>query len=178
MEAKIVLGGGCFWCTEAIFSELQGVTKVESGYSGGAIANPTYREVCSGRTGHAEVVEITYQPERISFEDLVKVHLTTHDPTTKDRQGADRGSQYRSIIFYQNEQEKLSTENAIKELQPLFENPIVTEVRQLEVFYEAEPNHQDYYANNPEAGYCQAVINPKLQKFRKYHQEKLKTAGV
>ena len=178
MEAKIVMGGGCFWCTEAIFSELQGVTKVQSGYSGGAIANPTYREVCSGRTGHAEVIEITYKPEQISFEDLVKIHLTTHNPTTKDRQGADWGSQYRSIIFYQSDQEKSTTERAIQEVQPLFENPIVTEIRPLEVFYEAEPNHQDYYANNPEAGYCQAVINPKLQKFRKNYQEKLKTEGV
>lgn len=178
MEAKVVMGGGCFWCTEAIFSELRGVTKVQSGYSGGAIANPTYREVCSGQTGHAEVVEITYNPELVSFEDLVKIHLTTHNPTTKDRQGADWGSQYRSIIFYQNDQEKSTAESAIKELQPLFENPVVTEIRPLAAFYVAEPNHQDYYANNPQAGYCQAVINPKLQKFRKNFQEKLKTAGV
>jgi len=178
MEAKVVMGGGCFWCTEAIFSELQGVTSVKSGYSGGVLANPTYREVCSGRTGHAEVVQITYQPQEISFEHLVRIHLTTHDPTTKDRQGADWGSQYRSIIFYQNEQEKSSAEKVINELQSLFDNPIVTELKQFEVFYEAEPNHQQYYANNPEAGYCQAVINPKLQKFRKNYQQRLKPTGV
>ncbi|GJM27880.1 MAG: peptide methionine sulfoxide reductase MsrA 1 [Cyclobacteriaceae bacterium] len=177
MESKVIFGGGCFWCTEAIFIELKGVTGVKSGYSGGLIANPTYREVCSGRTGHAEVIEVSYVPEDISYETLLKIHLTTHDPTTKDRQGADSGTQYRSIIFYENEHEKEVAKKVITELQESFSNPIVTELKKFEAFYPAEVEHQEYYANNAQAGYCQAVISPKLHKFRKQYLDKLKKSG-
>lgn len=172
--AKATFGGGCFWCTEAIFQDLVGVEKVMSGYSGGAIANPTYREVCSGRTGHAEVVQITYDPNKIRYEDLLVIHLTTHNPTTKDRQGADKGTQYRSAIFYQTEQDKESAEAVIKRLDEYFDQPIVTELSKLEMFYEADDYHQDYYKNNPSGGYCQGVIEPKLKKFREAYSQLLK----
>jgi peptide methionine sulfoxide reductase msrA/msrB len=166
MEAKITFGGGCFWCTEAIFKELKGVTEVKSGYSGGHIKNPSYREVCTGRTGHAEVIEITYDTDLVSFEELLLIHLSTHDPTTLNRQGADTGTQYRSVIFYRNEEEKAIAQNVIAEVQSTLNSPIVTEVAPFEVFYKAEESHQDYYRNNPDAGYCQAVIAPKLAKFK------------
>ncbi|RZJ65584.1 MAG: bifunctional methionine sulfoxide reductase B/A protein [Flavobacterium sp.] len=171
---KATFGGGCFWCTEAVFNQLKGVTKVESGYSGGQIDNPTYREVCSGKTGHAEVVEVTYDPVEISFEDLLRIHLVTHDPTTLNRQGADVGTQYRSVIYYRDEQEKQKAAAIVQELQPAYDNPIVTEISPLEYFYKAEEYHQDYYKNNSEAGYCQAVIDPKLKKFRQLFSDKLK----
>jgi len=174
MEKKVVLGGGCFWCTEAIFTELKGISAVNSGYSGGPIKNPAYREVCSGRTGHAEVVEIHYNEEIISLKNLLIIHLTTHDPTTKDRQGADKGTQYRSVIFYANEDEKQIAEEAIAEVQTVYDAKIVTELSASAPFYWAEPEHQDYYKNNSEAGYCQAVINPKLSKFRKLYSAHLK----
>lgn len=173
-ERKATFGGGCFWCTEAVFNQLKGVTKVESGYSGGKIANPTYREVCSGLTGHAEVVEVTYNPEEISYADLLRIHLSTHNPTTLNRQGADAGTQYRSVIFYRNEAEKSTALEVISEIQAVYDEPIVTEVAPLDYFYKAEDYHQDYYANNSQEGYCQAVIDPKLRKFRELFKSKLK----
>lgn len=163
---KAVLGGGCFWCTEAIFKELKGVETVESGFSGGAIANPTYREVCSGRTGHAEVVQVTFNPAEITYEDLLRIHLSTHNPTTPNQQGADVGTQYRSIILVSNNDQRRSAEKVLAEMQAIFDRPIVTEIKQLEAFYLAEPEHQDFYLKHPEEGYCQAVIAPKLAKFR------------
>jgi peptide methionine sulfoxide reductase msrA/msrB len=171
---KALFGGGCFWCTEVIFDELKGVESVESGYSGGAIANPTYREVCSGLTGHAEVVQVTYNPAEISYGDLLRIHLSTHNPTTLNQQGADIGTQYRSIILVRTEQEREIAKQVIEELQPAFDKPIVTEIKTLEAFYPAETEHQDYYVNNPEQGYCQVVINPKLEKFRKLFKERRK----
>ncbi|MFL5729081.1 MAG: peptide-methionine (S)-S-oxide reductase MsrA [Cytophagaceae bacterium] len=174
IEKKIDFGGGCFWCTEALFQRLKGVVKVESGYSGGTVVNPTYREVCSGNTGHAEVIEITYRPGEISFEDLLRIHLSTHNPTTVNRQGADRGSQYRSIIFYRTEEEKQSALKIIEEVQQSYRDMIVTQLKIFEHFYKAEDHHQDYYNRNQEAGYCQAVINPKLSKFRELFQDNMK----
>lgn len=172
-EHKAVFGGGCFWCTEAIFQEVKGVKKVESGYSGGEVVNPTYREVTTGRTGHAEVVQITYDATQISFEELITIHLTTHDPTTLNRQGADTGTQYRSVMFYQTDEEKQIINQRIEEIQAYLDSSIVTEVAPLQAFYKAEDYHQNYYRNNPAQGYCQIVIEPKLIKFRKNYQEKL-----
>lgn len=173
-ERKATFGGGCFWCTEAVFTMLKGVNKVESGYSGGKIANPTYREVCSGMTGHAEVIEVTYNPDEISYADLLRVHLSTHNPTTLNRQGADVGTQYRSIIFYRSEAEKEMAIQVISEVQAVYDEPVVTEISPLEYFYKAEDYHQDYYANNSGEGYCQAVIDPKLKKFRELFKSMLK----
>ena len=173
-EKKIDFGGGCFWCTEAIFQRIKGVVKVESGYSGGTTINPTYREVCSGVTGHAEVVEITYNPDEISFDDLLRIHLSTHNATTVDRQGADRGSQYRSIIFYRTEEEKQAALKIVDEMQKSYSDMIVTQLEMFEHFYKAEDYHQNYYNRNQEGGYCQAVIDPKLAKFRNVHYDKLK----
>jgi len=173
-EKKITFGGGCFWCTEAIFQQLKGVIKVESGYSGGKIDNPTYREVCSGLTGHAEVIEVTYNPNEISFSDVLRIHLSTHNPTTINKQGADMGTQYRSIIFYRNDEEKAAAENVISEMQEYYAEPVVTEVKAFEQFYKAEAYHQDYYINNSAEGYCQAVIDPKLKKFRELYKDRLK----
>jgi peptide methionine sulfoxide reductase msrA/msrB len=177
-EKKLTIGGGCFWCTEAVFILLKGVTKVESGYTGGKIDNPTYREVCSGMTGHAEVIEVTYDPAEISFEDLLRIHLSTHNPTTLNRQGADIGTQYRSVIYYRNEQEREAATAIIKELQEAYADPIVTELSPVEQFYKAEEYHQNYYANNGEAGYCQAVIDPKLKKFKSLFRDKMKAEAV
>lgn len=169
------LGGGCFWCTEAVFLEVKGVEKVVSGYSGGtAPGKPTYREVCSGLTGHAEVVQVTFNPEIITYEELLVIFMTTHDPTTLDRQGADRGTQYRSVIYYHNEVQKEIAEVVSKEISPYYENPVVTEIKALDVFYEAEKEHQDYYRNNQQQGYCSYVITPKLAKLRQLHANKLK----
>ena len=151
---------------------------MESGYSGGDVVNPTYREVTSGRTGHAEVIEVTYDKNEISYADLIKIHLTTHNPTTLNRQGADWGSQYRSIIFYRSEEEKTAALNAIKEVQNSFDEMIVTEVKEFEAFYKAEKYHQDYYASNPNKAYCRAVIDPKLKKFRDLYRSKLKEVTV
>ena len=173
-EKKIDFGGGCFWCTEAIFQRINGVLKVESGYSGGIVINPTYREVCSGTTGHAEVVEITYKPDVISFDDLLRIHLSTHNPTRVDKQGADRGSQYRSIIFYRTEEEKQTAMKIINEMQKSYSDMIVTQLEMFEHFYKAEDYHQNYYNRNQEGGYCQAVIDPKLSRFRNTHYDKLK----
>jgi len=168
------LGGGCFWCTEAVFQEVKGVDKVVSGYSGGiAPGKPTYREICSGLTGHAEVIQITFDANIISFEDILVIFMTTHDPTTLNSQGADRGTQYRSVIFYHNKHQKEIAEVVLKQIQPYFDNKIVTEISPLAIFYEAEQEHQNYYRENTQQGYCSFVIAPKLAKLRKLHADKL-----
>ena len=174
-RATIILGGGCFWCTEAVFQEVKGVTEVISGYAGGTVpGHPTYREICSGLTGHAEVVAVHYDPEVISLIDLLVIFMTTHDPTTLNRQGADRGTHYRSVIFYQTEQEEAIARAVLNSLASIYEDPIVTEVSPFTNFYEATPEHQDYYKNNTAQGYCSYVITPKLQKLRQLHADKLK----
>lgn len=164
---KATFGGGCFWCTEAIFQQLNGVIAVESGYSGGRGANPTYREVSSGLTGHAEVINIIYDKQIISYENLLRVHLSSHNPTTINKQGADRGTQYRSIVLFRNEEEQKVAVQVMQDMQPLFEDIIVTELIAFEAFYKAEPYHQNYYQSNPDKPYCQRIIEPKLQKIRK-----------
>lgn len=171
-----VFGAGCFWCIEAVFRELNGVESVVAGYSGGHVKNPAYREVCTGRTGHAEVAKITFNPAVITFKDLLEVFWMTHDPTTLNRQGADVGTQYRSVIFYRNEAQRNQAIEYKKRLDTsgAFSDLIVTEISPLEHFYEAEQDHQDYYANNPEQAYCRAVIRPKLDKFRQAFSGKLK----
>lgn len=169
------IGGGCFWCTEAVFQEVKGVERVVSGYSGGTVpGKPTYREICSGLTGHAEVVQITFDANVISYKDILVIFMTTHDPTTLNRQGADRGTQYRSVIYYHNEEQKNIAEVVLKEMTPYYKDPIVTEISALDIFYDAEKEHQDFYKNNQEYGYCSFVIEPKLAKLRKMHANKLK----
>lgn len=167
-------GGGCFWCTEAIFQQLQGVEQVVSGYSGGQMLNPDYRSVCTGSTGHAEVIQIQFDPHQISYRDLVSIHLATHDPTTLNRQGADRGTQYRSVIFTHSPEQQIAAQQVLTEMQANFEAPIVTQIMPATTFYAAEDYHQNYYQNNPQAGYCQAVINPKLSKARALFRDNLK----
>ena len=168
-------GGGCFWCTEAVFNQVAGVPKVSSGYSGGNVpGKPTYREVCSGLTGHAEVVQVSFDPSIISYHDLLIIFMTTHDPTTLNRQGGDVGTQYRSVIFYHNEEQKDIAEEVLREVQNYFEQPIVTEVSPLVIFHSAEEYHQNYYENNQTQGYCSFVITPKLAKLKKLHAHKLK----
>ena len=168
-------GGGCFWCTEAIFLEVKGIEKVVSGYSGGnAPGKPTYREVCSGLTGHAEVIQVTFDADIISYMDVLIIFMTTHDPTQLNRQGADVGTQYRSVIYYHNEEQKETATSVVQELASYFDQKIVTEISPLDIFYEAEEYHQDYYRNNQQQGYCSFVITPKLQKLRKLHADKLK----
>lgn len=171
---KATFGGGCFWCTEAIFQQLKGVSSVESGYSGGKTPNPTYREVCGGYTGHAEVVEITYNPAEISYQDLLKIHFATHNPTTPNQQGADKGTQYRSVIFYRNAEEKSIAEAVKMEVETTLGTKVVTEIVPFELFYKAESYHQNYYKENPEQGYCRAIIEPKLKKFKDLFQEKMR----
>lgn len=168
-SAVATLAGGCFWCLEAVYDELKGVSRVVSGYAGGDVPNPNYKQVCSGTTGHAEVVKIEYDPEVISYRDLLEIFFTIHDPTTLNRQGADVGTQYRSAIFYHDEEQRSIAEEIIAELEDAnaYANPIVTEVAPLDTFYAAEDYHQDYYKNNPNQGYCMVVIAPKLAKFRK-----------
>jgi len=170
------LGGGCFWCLDAVFRELRGVERVESGYAGGDYLNPTYRDVCSGMTGHAEVVQVTFDPEEISYRDLLGVFFTIHDPTTPNRQGGDVGTQYRSIILYHSRQQKETAESVIAELgrEHVWSDPIVTQVVQASAFYPAEKYHQDYFANNANQPYCQIVIAPKVAKVRKAYLERLK----
>ncbi len=163
---QATFGGGCFWCMEAIFERLDGVLSVEAGYTGGYKANPTYEEVCSGTTGHAEVAQITYDPTKISYEQLLEMFWKAHDPTTLNRQGADVGTQYRSVIFFHNEQQKLLAEHSRATAQKYYEDPIVTEIQPLDKFYKAENYHQDYYKNNPNAPYCTFVIRPKLKKLK------------
>ncbi len=172
----ITFGAGCFWCVEAIFSDLKGVEKVVSGYSGGTVKNPSYKEVCAGTTGHAEVCQITYNPSEISFKELLEVFWQTHDPTTLNRQGGDVGTQYRSAIFYHNEEQKKIAEEfkAVLNQEKVFENPIVTEITAYSNFYPAEDYHQDYFDLNAEQPYCSAVIRPKVEKFRKVFKDKLK----
>ena len=169
------LGGGCFWCLDAAFRQLEGVEKVESGYAGGQVANPTYRDVCTGTTGHAEVAQVTFDPSVISYRDLLGVFFTIHDPTTKDRQGADEGPQYRSIVLHHTPEQRDTAKQVIEELNrnKVWDNAIVTEVAPLTAFYPAERYHQDYYANNPVQPYCQIVIAPKVAKVRKAYFDRL-----
>jgi peptide-methionine (S)-S-oxide reductase len=169
------LGGGCFWCLDAAFRQLEGVESVESGYAGGQVVQPTYRDVCTGTTGHAEVAQVTFDPSVISFRDLLGVFFTIHDPTTNDRQGADVGPQYRSIVLYHTPAQREITEQVIDELNGshVWDNPIVTQVVPMTVFYPAERYHQDYYANNPNQPYCQIVVAPKVAKVRKAYFDRL-----
>lgn len=168
--------GGCFWCTEAVFLEVKGVEKIVSGFTGGFIKNPAYREVCNETTGHAEGIQITFNPKEVAYEDLLEIFFATHDPTTLNKQGADVGTQYRSAIFYHSKEQKEKAENYIQliEKEKLYANPIVTQIEEAGVFYLAEDYHQNYYNQNKEQGYCQYVIAPKLDKLRKYYKSKLK----
>lgn len=169
------VGGGCFWCTEAVFQEVKGVEKVVSGYAGGKVpGRPTYREICSGLTGAAEVVQITFDATRLSYEALLVIFMTTHDPTTLNRQGADSGTQYRSVIFHHDMVQQKIAKQVVTELQAYYENPIVTEISEAPVFYDAEKEHQNFYKNNHGQGYCTYVIEPKLAKLRKLHADLLK----
>jgi len=163
---KATFGAGCFWCVEAVFERLDGVQSVVAGYAGGTKPNPTYEEVCTGKTGHAEVAQITYDPAKISYEQLLEMFWKAHDPTTLNRQGADVGNQYRSVIFYHNERQKAAAEKSKIEAQKSFRDPIVTQIQPLTEFYQAENYHQDYYRNNPNAPYCVIVIKPKLEKLK------------
>lgn len=174
--ALATFGSGCFWCTEAIFLNVNGVEKVESGYSGGKVKNPTYKEVCSGLTGHAEVVQLTYDSAKVSYEELLEIFWQTHDPTTLNRQGADVGTQYRSVVFYHNDEQKKLAEFYKEKLDRSgsFNDPIVTEISPATIFYKAEDYHQNYYSLNSSAPYCSFVIKPKLEKFQKVFKEKLK----
>ncbi len=176
MSEIAVLAGGCFWCLEAAYDELAGVIAVKSGYAGGGTANPTYKAVCSGATGHAEVVQVEFDPTVISFSDLLDVFFTIHDPTTLNRQGADVGTQYRSAIFYTSDAQKAAAAAAVQKFTPHW-GKIVTEIVPLTIFYPAEAEHEDYFVNNPWSGYCQAVIAPKITKLRKAFRERLKAAA-
>lgn len=175
--AIATFGGGCFWCVEAVFERLAGVSDAVSGYEGGHVENPTYEQVCSKRTGHIEVCQIHYDPEVVSFEELLDVFFKTHDPTTRDRQGADEGPQYRSVIFYHDDEQKQAAKAFIKKLEEsgkLGKNRVVTDVEPTKTFYEAEEYHQDYFAKNPYGGYCQAVVRPKVEKVEAEFSDKLK----
>ncbi len=175
MTETITLGGGCFWCTEAVLTPLRGVASVTSGYANGHVKNPTYREVCSGRTGHAEVVRVAFDPDAITLDDLLGIFFATHDPTTLDRQGADRGTQYRSAVFYESPEQKAATERVVQHLtaEAVFSDPIVTEIAPLDVFYPAEDYHQEYFARNAGQPYCAAVIAPKVAKLRRHYLDRL-----
>ncbi|MGD9632361.1 MAG: peptide-methionine (S)-S-oxide reductase MsrA [Pirellulales bacterium] len=175
---QVTLGSGCFWCTEAVFDHLKGVKSAVSGYSGGRLVNPTYEQVCSGKTGHAEVIQVTYDPAQISFTDILRVFWETHDPTTLNRQGHDVGTQYRSAIFYHTEAQRKLAEEYKKQLDAsgTFKDPIVTEITKFEKFYPAEQYHQEYFALNPNQQYCQYVIRPKVEKFRKEFADMVKEA--
>lgn len=168
------LGGGCFWCIEAVFDELKGVKQAVSGYAGGHQENPTYQQVTSKTTGHAEVVQVVYDADTLGYEDILKLFFEIHDPTTKDRQGNDVGPQYRSVIFYHNEEQKEIAQKVMEDLKSAFSAPIVTELEPFSIFYKAEGYHQDYYKNNPNQGYCQFVIAPKVDKFRHKYSDQLK----
>lgn len=168
------LAGGCFWCIEAVFDDLKGVSKVESGYSGGEVPNPSYEAVCTGQTGHAEVVQVSFDPAIISFDDILRVFFSVHDPTTLNRQGADVGTQYRSAIFYHSEAQKESAEKIMEEMASQWDNPLVTEITPFEKIYIAENYHQEYFSNNPNQPYCRAVVAPKVAKFRKEFVASLK----
>ncbi|GHF31203.1 peptide-methionine (S)-S-oxide reductase [Deinococcus metalli] len=173
---QAILAGGCFWCTEAVMKDVRGVTAVESGYIGGHIAQPDYRSVCSGTTGHAEAVRVTFDPAQVSYEDLLGLFFATHDPTTLNRQGADMGTQYRSAVFPLNAEQERQTREVIANLEKeqVFDRPIVTSIEPASTFHVAEAYHQDYYARNPGQGYCMAVIAPKVAKLRKYYGDKLR----
>ncbi len=172
------LGGGCFWCLEAVFDDLEGVSSVESGYSGGSMENPTYQQVCGGKTGHAEVVRVTFNPTKISYWEILEVYFSIHDPTTLNRQGADVGTQYRSVIFYHDSTQKETAEAVIREIEAMqiWDDPIVTQLAPLQAFFEAEAYHQEYFKHNPYQGYCQVVVAPKVAKFRKKFAGKLKSS--
>jgi peptide-methionine (S)-S-oxide reductase len=172
------LAAGCFWCVEAVFDDLKGVEDVESGYAGGHTENPTYRQVCDGNTGHAEVAQIKFDPSVISFKDVLRVFFSVHDPTTLNRQGNDIGTQYRSAVFYHNDEQKRDAEEVLKEIsdEGVYDNPIVTEITPLNKFWPAEDYHQEYFANNPNQPYCQAVVSPKVKKFRQKFAGHLKSA--
>ncbi len=174
---KATLGSGCFWCTEAVFQQLEGIESVVSGYAGGHIKNPAYREVCEGRTGHAEVVQLSYNPEVVSYETILEVFWKTHDPTTLNRQGNDVGTQYRSVIYYHDEEQRQLAQTYKEKLDAsgAFTDPIVTEISPMDVFYPAEEYHQNYYNNNPGQGYCSFVVRPKVEKFKQVFGSKLKT---
>ena len=176
MNETITLAGGCFWCIEALFANIKGVNSAISGYTGGKIANPTYEQVCSGNTGHAEAVQINFDNSVVTLHDLLIIFFTLHDPTTLNRQGNDAGTQYRSAIFYENEGQKSEAEEAMNEItnQAIWPDPLVTELIPLEVFYKAEEYHQNYFARNENQGYCRVIIAPKVVKLRKLYQEKLK----
>jgi peptide-methionine (S)-S-oxide reductase len=172
---KAIIGGGCFWCIEAVIQRLKGVEKVESGYAGGSVpGKPTYREVCSGKTGHAEVIRVTYDTSQLSFHDLITIFMTSHDPTQLNRQGADRGTQYRSVIFYYSEEQKQIAQKVFEELKDTFLNPIVTELSEVPEFHMADLDHQNYYNENSGAGYCRVVIDPKIAKIRDMYADKMK----
>ena len=173
---QATLGGGCFWCIEAVFLNLRGVTKVVSGYAGGHTPNPTYHQVCGGDTGHAEVVQVSFDPDQLSYEDLLRVFFTLHDPTTPNRQGADVGTQYRSIVLTHDEAQRAAAQEVMAEItqEAIWPGKLVTVVEPLTVFYPAEAEHQDYFARNPWSGYCRAVVAPKVQKFRKSFADRLK----
>ena len=172
----VTLGAGCFWCVEAVYQQLEGVEKVESGYSGGTVKNPTYEQVCSGRTGHAEVIQVTFDPEKITFKELLEVFFRTHNPTTLNKQGADAGTQYRSAIFYHSNEQKTIAEQVKKETDAakIWDDPVVTEIAPFTEFFKAEEYHQNYYEQNSYQPYCMMVINPKLSKFKKEFKNKLK----
>jgi len=172
----IVLGGGCFWCTEAVFSDLNGVSRVLPGYSGGTVPNPSYEQVCTGTTGHAEVVEVVFDPSVVSRHDLLVIFFTTHDPTTPGRQGNDVGPQYRSVVFYRSPEQKAAAEAVVRELEAgkVWKRPVVTEIVPFAAFYPAEEYHRNYFRRNPERAYCQAIVAPKVAKFRKEHAAQLR----
>lgn len=169
-----ILGGGCFWCTEAVYLEVKGVSSVESGYMGGQAAHPSYEQVCSGDTGHAEVVKLTYEPAVISYRDLLEIFFTIHDPTTLNRQGNDVGTQYRSVIFHQSPQQEATARQVIAEMAHVWDAPIVTELAPAQTFYKAEDYHQDYFRQHPLQGYCAFVVAPKVDKFRKTFANRLR----
>jgi peptide-methionine (S)-S-oxide reductase len=179
-EETATLGGGCFWCIEAVLKELRGVKRVTPGYAGGHVRNPSYSQVCGGGTGHAEAVQVVFDPAQLSYQDLLRVFFTVHDPTTRDRQWNDVGPQYRSIILTHSEAQRAAAEKLIGELTEagLWHRPIVTEIQHITEFYPAEPEHHDYFARNPYAGYCQVVVAPKVRKFRKEFMDRLKVTAI
>lgn len=170
------LGGGCFWCLEAVYQQLKGITHVESGYTGGAVPDPTYEMICSGETGHAEVVRLEFDPEVISYRDILQVFFTIHDPTTLNRQGNDEGTQYRSVIYYHSPQQEATAHQVIAEMAQVWDAPIVTEVSRVSTYYVAEEYHQDFFRNNPYQGYCAFVVAPKVAHFRRMFADRLKNA--
>lgn len=173
IEHMATLGGGCFWCTEAVFQQIRGITRIESGYSGGQVHQPTYEQICTGKTGHAEVVRLAFDPAVISYTDILDIFFTIHDPTTLNRQGADSGTQYRSVIFYHDQAQKVDAQDTIKKMSSIWDVPIVTELSPAPQFYIAEDYHQNYYRQHPEQGYCSFVVAPKVAKARKLFAAKL-----